>query len=107
MIEIMNVAKSSTGLISDNFSRSGKIALDYAEKLSLAKNKMMTVEQKLTDQEKMRYESSLNLIESYQKEVEVLAEKVTQEEKNLEQIFDSNSNEKQLIEIEKERAAGL
>lgn len=89
MTDIMNAAKQNLGLNdTDKMTDSMKVQLNYIDKLSAAKNKLMAMDKKLSDSEKLQAEQELNLISLYQDEVQALADKLTKEKENVTSMMD-------------------
>ena len=107
MNKVISVAQTSTGLISNNFSASQQVVLDYAHQLSAAKNKMMVVDKNLTNQERLQNEMKLSFIAAQQEEIQAIADKITQEEQNIDTMMDSMNAEQSIIELERLRSSEL
>lgn len=108
MTDILNAAKQNTGLGNeDKMTSSMQTQLNYVEKLSEAKNKLMAMDNKLSDTEKQQAEQALNLISIYQEEVQALADKITKEEEDIEAKVSDMQADEAIIELEAARKEGL
>lgn len=100
MTDILNAAKQSTGLGNEsNITSSMQTQLNYVEKLSEAKNKLIAMDNRLSDSEKQQAEQALNLISIYQEEVQTLADKITKEKEEIDTLMSTFDGENAISEL--------
>ena len=108
MTDILSAAKQNTGLGNEsNMTSSMQTQLNYVEKLSEAKNKLIAMDNKLSDSEKQQAEQALNLISIYQEEVQATADKVTKYQENIDILMDSINAETAVSDLEQMRVGHL
>ena len=91
----------------ENLSNVLKSQLSYTDQLSAAKDKLMQVQNKLTDSEKMSAEQELNIISIYQQEAEALAQKVDKEKEDIQTMIDKMNSEKVKTNVRQKRQFDL
>ena len=104
MTGIINAAKQNLKLGDESkLTDSMKVQLNYVDKLSMAKNKLMAMDKKLSDSEKLQAEQELNLISLYQEEVQTLADKLTKEKENVTSMMDDINTKGTISNVRQKR----
>ena len=104
---ILSAGQDKLGLDFSGTNKSNQVAIENANQLSIAKNKLLQIDSQLTPMEKQLYQQELDLIQVQQQSVQELANKVTEEQRNIEVLNESMNADASVAELEKSRASGL
>ena len=91
----------------DNMTDSLKNQLLYTDQLSAAKDRLMKVENKLTDSEKMLAEQNLYTVSIYQEEAQALAKKMDQEKESVQKMMDAMNSTNPKSQVRQRRQFDL
>ena len=104
---ILSAGQSELGLNFSGTNKSNQVAIENANQLSIAKNKLLQIDSQLTPMEKQLYQQELDLIQVQQQSVQELANKVTEEQRNIEKLRETMDTTASVAELEKARASDL